>query len=224
MTGWWHALEWGSVPDWVGAGSTAAGLIAAALAAKYAWGQLQVVRTEAATQADLRRQEQASQVAVWLDKDRQGKFVALATNRSGLPVNDVMVRFIGPNNHNGLHIGVLPPSDGPMLLPFVTEFVCNAADTNPSVEWSWLMRGSVGPVKFAKVRNDPKAPVEEDTEKAGVAPKEEIVTGPLGLEVVFTDMNGIRWERDLKGMLSERPLEFEQFKGGVIAGGLPPAP
>jgi len=206
-------VVWGSVPDWVTASATIGALIAAIVAGvwvarqtKAAQRQLALMARAEADREEQERRHQASRVSAWLTQDQAGRFVALLFNASEQPVYQTAVRFISPNNDNRMDVGILAPLTAPMEVTWVSDFINQARVRTRSIDLSWNMPGTVGPIRRLEVQpNGTRQWVEGEWH-----------AGPLGLGVIFTDSHGIRWERSLAGVLEERQPDYEVGGGFVM--------
>ncbi len=120
--------DWGDVPTWVGAITTALALIAAGYAAKVSWNVLKVeqVRDAAAAEAaarerDRERRAQADLIATWLQpsahEDSDNAEIRVR-NASSLPVYQVVVEVMaGGAVTAAVPWMVLPPGEVGAALP-----------------------------------------------------------------------------------------------------------
>ncbi|MGH3516990.1 MAG: hypothetical protein ACRDQ7_06145 [Haloechinothrix sp.] len=203
-----HAVDWGSVPDWFAGIGTILAVVFAALAVVAASGQLRALRNEAAEREQEQIQFQAARVAAWLDMNVGGQFVAMFSNRSGLPVYEVTIGFVSPNNDNLIRFAVMAPTDQAVVVPVITNFVRDSALQNPNIMHAWT------------IRSDTKQPVKSLVEKDDGSKAWEVtgMTGPLGLTITFTDMENRRWHRHLNGSLTSVELDHNVVRSALFMG------
>jgi hypothetical protein len=210
------SVDWGTFPEWVAAVATTGALIAAGYASRFTYQQVTIARSEAQAleaeaheRREARKQEQASQVTAWLDRDQGGRYLVWVYNASRNPVYDVIITFVSPNNHNDF-IGrqVLPPMQAPAVDASVSNFINQARVATKSIDLSWDHPYMKGPIKT--LQDNP------DGTKSWKADPEGWEAGELGIAIAFTDIAGIRWQRPLNGTLAELPEGFERPTGYVL--------
>ncbi|MGK5114758.1 hypothetical protein [Geodermatophilus sp. CPCC 205506] len=196
--------------------ATTGALIAAGFASRFTYQQVTIARSEAhALEAEAherrkeQRQEQASHVTTWLDRDQHGRYLVWVYNASRNPVYDVVITFISPNNHNDF-IGrqVVPPMQAPTVDARVSNFINEERVATKSIDLSWNHPYTNGPIKT--LQDNP------DGTKSWKADPEGWEAGDLGVAIAFTDTAGVRWERSLDGTLTERPEGFERPDGYIL--------
>lgn len=201
-------LDWGTVPAWIASVSTFLAFVGAAWAAYSAGGQLRLLRSEASERSEEQKRFQAAHVTAWLDKRVNGEWVAMFVNKSGLPVVHVTVGFVSPNNDNTFMFPVLAPTDEPADLRVVTLMVQDTARRNPNIGMAWVAPSDTKvPVKSLVAQDDGSQRWEPTA-----------MTGPLGLTITFTDTEGRRWHRDLRGALTEVDAGYNLERGGIVVG------
>lgn len=124
------AVRLGDVGTWVQA-------IATALAVVFAWCAARTATRLYAVEAqrdrlaegerhardEQQRRAQAAQVAVWMETaaDAAGLFQVCYNNTSQLPIFDAIVKLKAHGLNGGVIYPVLPPSNGPSMLPGATD-------------------------------------------------------------------------------------------------------
>lgn len=124
---WVAAADWGDVPTWLNAIVTTGALVAAAIAARAAWAVLGFQRdTESKRGEAEERAAQADLVAAWHDTWRVGRSATLRSrgavllNQSPLPVYELTVAFLGPDNikRASVTLPVVPPGEQKVSWPY----------------------------------------------------------------------------------------------------------
>jgi len=134
---------WGTVSDWTTAIATIAALIAAGVAAWFAYKAFRLQEKQDQERIDANRRHQAERVVAWLNFDTANSDVEMwFFNGSQLPVWDLEIMFLGVSRRRDqpipLHIhkfGFQPPTDKPVMLAVVDHPLADDQSRVPRVRF-----------------------------------------------------------------------------------------
>lgn len=104
-------MNWGSVPDWISAVSTAVALLAAAAAAIAAFRQLRILERQNAERQDQDRQADAAAVALWVRVGAEDLLPVIRyINVSGKPIYELTIWIQTPDRVFSVYRTVAGPA------------------------------------------------------------------------------------------------------------------
>lgn len=201
------SIALGTLPDWIAGISTAGALVAASLAAKAAFGQVQHLRDQVEHTSKLEedrqraeRRAQASQIAVWIESDGRVPYVLLS-NRSNLPIYGVTVvcQIVWLNKAITTSFNTLGPRSEPLDLARVRVALERVASDD----------------LFNPIRAVPGQPVQVEPPEIrkgskllqhGAKTWADLVSDLIRVGVSFRDANETPWARHPNGELTEHGM------------------
>lgn len=221
------SIALGTLPDWFSGVGAVGALVAASLAAKAAFGQVQHMRNQIDHAKELEqeavrreRRSSASQVAIWIESVDHVLCVYY-TNRSGLPIYSVTIicQITWKNKIISTEYATLGPTEGPRRLKRVEE------------DLRKIVKEEVGFYRLIQGKNEPaqgRYKIKSDGALAATGYEwwSDLAADQVRVGMAFMDAAEIPWVRHPHGELTEHGMrgaavaflegEWERFDFPVV--------